>query len=101
MIMREPTCHVSLGGVSFVERSLIRLSCAIGLPTGLPAGKERSAEPDAGAINRGWSNMGFSIQELKGWAVLIMSLTFFVLICAAAAVMQPVRWSERRKLNAG
>jgi hypothetical protein len=68
---------------------------------GAPAGRERSAETGAGANQSVGATMGLSIQELKGWAVLIMSLMFFVLICAAAAVMQPVRWSERRKPNTG
>jgi hypothetical protein len=68
---------------------------------GLPAWRKRNAETGAGAINPVGATMGLSIQELKAWAVLILSLTFFALICAAAAVMQPVRWSERRKPNAG
>jgi hypothetical protein len=44
--------------------------------------------------------MGFSMQELKGLFFLFVSLAFFAMICAAAAlstVMQPVRWSERQR----
>jgi len=40
------------------------------------------------------------IPELKGWFFLAVSLAFFALICAMAAlstVMRPERWSERRK----
>ena len=37
--------------------------------------------------------------EIKAWSLLLLTLTFFAVLCAAAAlsaVMQPARWSERQ-----
>jgi hypothetical protein len=37
--------------------------------------------------------------EIKAWSLLLLMLTFFAILCAAAAlsaVMQPARWSERQ-----
>ncbi|WP_447986207.1 hypothetical protein [Nitrospira sp. Nam74] len=37
--------------------------------------------------------------EIKAWSLLLLTLAFFAILCAAAAlsaVMQPGKWSERQ-----
>lgn len=37
--------------------------------------------------------------EIKAWSLLLLMLTFFAVLCAAAALsalMQPAKWSERQ-----
>jgi len=38
--------------------------------------------------------------EIKAWSLLLFTLAFFALVCAAAAlsaIMQPAKWSERQE----
>jgi hypothetical protein len=37
--------------------------------------------------------------EIKAWSLLLFTLAFFALLCAAAAlsaIMRPTKWNERR-----